>query len=449
MKQLIAAVLLCISSVAAENFTEDFSASDANTRWKASNESLVMKFENGACSITNSDEQYSSFAFHSLSDAPETFTLTAMVMLTGQESQSAGFICCLASSGMATGYYVSIVRNEQISVDKVGSSGTGSTLVSKRSAFITSGANKLQLSKKDSIFNVFCNDHFVATFTDKEFSKGNIALLVSTKTSAVFDDVSITADLFIEGHDPTCFADNFDDGDLLGWDSFGSEGVEVVNADKAMRISTDKDENIYEVVDLPLSTFVLKVRVSHRGGSTINMYGLFICGQSESTIPVTGFAINGARNFAVFNAGQNIQLTPTTKVKGAAYVDGGDTTWYVDTLEVIKREASAEYLFVVNGDTLSRFTGVSFSVTGAGIFCMDSLTVLADDFLVAQGETGECPVRQVLRTMPLSRFNHTGYVTARRFDLLGRGLPLQGRTVTHGISIVRRTAETRVEVFVK
>jgi hypothetical protein len=450
IRYMCAGIVLVMGAVFGEEFSDDFSAGTSNTHWVKSSDSVSIQFVNGGCSLTNKDATYTGFALHTLTSKPSTFTLSGKITLASGTEQAAGFVCCLASSGMATGYYVSIVRNEGISVNKMGTSGTSSNLVNKSSAYLTNGTNELKISKKESTFNVFCNGKFVATFTDSDQPSGNIALLVSPKTTAVFDDIVLT-ETFEEGSLPTCFGDNFDDGDLIGWTHFGSENVVVQNVDGAMRIATATGQNIYQLIDLPLENFVLRTVVSHRGGSTVNMYGLFLCGAGESTIPIAGFGIDGGKNYAVFTAGQNIQLIQSSKVKGAAYVSGTDTTFYYDTLEVIKRTGSQEYLFVINTDTLSRFTGVNFAITGAGIFCLDSIIITADNFVVAEGTNAICPIKNVIRKRTGTCSPVISEVNEGEFDILGRitsrsMTTTQNRRQAPGMYLVRKNGTAMLRI---
>jgi len=451
MRRIAAIALLFLFKSATAQFSDDFSTGGANTNWLKNPAELSMKFENGACTIANTDTVYSAFAYHTFTTALSTFTLGGSITLSSPSTQTAGFICCLAATGMATGYYVSIERNERISVEKVDATGKGSSLVLQRFGYFNSGANELQISKSGATFNIFCNGRFVATFSDNTFDKGNIAMQLSPKTTAVFDNIVMTP-TFLPGEPATCFADDFNDGDLRGWDSFGSEASEVINSDKTMLITNGKDETVYEVIDLPLKEFVLRATFSHRGGSTKNLYGLFVSGLSGNTVPLCGFGINAGRNFAAFTGGQTIQPAASTKIKGAAYIAPPDTTWYTDTLEVFRRKGASECLFVINGDTLSRFAGVTFDVTGAGVFCTDSLTVRVDDFLVAQGENAICPVRQVTRLAPLSRATLFGGRTLQEFDILGRSFA-KGRvysaSATSGVRVLRGSGDASLRLRVK
>jgi hypothetical protein len=428
---------LVLSGYAA--FNDDFSNEQvSNTNWTKNSDALTVQFASGACKIVNSDTGFMGFARHAFSEnaRPSTFTLSGKITLDNA-TMSAGFACCVASSGMATGYYISIVENSLVAIHKMGSSGSSTVLGVEKSTFLTSGANELKISRKDGVFNIFCNGRFTATFTDNDFSAGDIGLLVAPKTTAVFDDIVMT-DTFDTASVPTCFADDFSNSALLGWDWFGTdyENASLHAENGVLHITTGALQNVYQVFDMPLTNFIMRVVVSHRGLSSQNFYGLFVCDGGTSTISVAGFGINGDSRYGVgvFRPEDPIVPVPSTSIRGDRYVSStGDTTYYLDTLEVMKREGEDAYLFIVNKDTLSRLTGVDFAVAGAGIFCFDSIDVRFDDFLVANGTEAVCHVE-----IPVTlRTRHPAALDIvksdlRFFDLSGRVAAKNGMQLRSG-----------------
>jgi hypothetical protein len=420
-------VALLSASTAFAAFSDNFNdPASSNSNWMASTEKVTRTFENGAMTVTNTDTSYANMMYHTFSaaDKRELFTLSAKITLK-PGARSAGFLCCLSIGSKVTGYNVSFGPDGAVSVDKVGSSAATTQLVLQRSAYLVAGTNELKISRKEGKFNLFCNGHFTATFTDTEFKSGDLGLLVDAKSAAVFDDVVMT-DVFTEGAAPTCFADDFNDGNLLGWSNFGSEAAVIKVADGALRITTAGNQDVYEEVAIGLSQFVMKAVVSlHRGGIG-KTYGLFIRGTAPESIPLAGFVVTGGRMYGAFISGKSYQLQSSSKVKGAPFVLApGDTTFYKDTLQVIKRQGTPEYLFVVNNDTLSRLAGVDFAVTGVGIFCSDSLDVVFDDFIAAEGTTGACPVlpSTFSRIHPAKPGVGIAGADMRVFDLSGRLMP--------------------------
>jgi hypothetical protein len=407
-------------------FSDDFSdPSTSNTNWVKSAENLVLEFneENQYCHITNGDTTYVAFAYHSLAESEKssTFTISGRITLDGQ-NMGAGFICCLSITTMATGYYIALRDDRYVVVTAIDETGSGAVIFTGSSAFVTSGTNILKISKKDSVFNVFCNNRFVGTFTDDSYSSGDIALLVGTETGAIFDDVVLN-DTFEEGTFPTCFSDDFNDGNLVGWDHFGSTDATVEVEDEALHITTEAGQGVYQVFNLPLQEFIMQATVSYKSGGTQSLYGLFISGEGETSVPFAGFGISGGKYYGVFLSGVEYTLLSHSAIKGAPYISSssGDTTFYTDTLQVVKREGEAEYLFIVNADTITKFTNVTFPVTGAGIFCSESLDVVFDDFIVAEGTELVCPIRKPLTLhQPFNRVIPARAIDAYLFDCSGR-----------------------------
>lgn len=388
------AMVACSVGVAFGAFTDDFNdPASSNPKWVTSGDKVTIQFVDKTCKITNTDTTYAGMAYHTFPNPkPELFTLSAKIVLA-QGAPSAGFVCCMTLDTKVMGYNVSFSSQGDVSVDKVGSSSAATGLVSTHSAYLTTGTNELKISRKEGVFNLFCNGRFTATFTDTEFPRGDIALLVDAKSTVTFDDV-VLADTFETGVAPTCFADNFDDGNLLGWSSFGDANAHIVVTGGALRITTSAaGQGVYAEADLGLNQFVMNAVVSFRGGSTDKSYGLFVRGTAPTSVPLAGFGITAGKLCGAFLAGKEYSPVPSTSIKGAPYVSAtGDTTFYNDTLQVIKRNGSAEYLFVVNADTLARLTGVDFAITGVGVFCSEGVDVVVDNFLAAEGTSGECPV---------------------------------------------------------
>jgi hypothetical protein len=128
-----------------------------------------------------------------------------------------------------------------------------------------------------------------------------------------------------------------------------------------------------------LTDFIGRAAFSHRSGSTHAAYGLLIEGDSASDQAT--FAITAGQYFGAVSGKNTFTLEKSAKIGGKAYVSGtGAVTYYIDTLEIIKRAGSSEYIFVANRDTLKRLTGITFPITKVGILCQDSLELTVDDF---------------------------------------------------------------------
>lgn len=440
---------LCAAGTVGAAFNDDFSNEGvSNTQWVKSSDSVKIKFVSGTCEITNTDVKYAGMSYHTLpAPKPQTFTLSGKVTLK-DTSMTAGFYCCLATSGSISGYSVEIVKNSHLLVYKFSKDGTAKEMLWKQFPYITSGANELKISKKESVFNIFCNGRFAGTFTDNEIASGDIALRVSTRTTAIFDDIVLT-DTFETGAAATCFSDSFSSSTLLGWSAFGSEVASIID-DGALHLTTGTGADAYRFVDIPLTNFVLRTTVSHRGGSSSSLYGLFVMGDADNQ--VAGFGISGDSKWGTFIAGENITLTPVTSIRGDSYISStGDTTYYVDTLEVVKREGVAGYFFIINGDTVTKYSGVNFPIIGAGLFCFDSLSVCYDDFFVGEGTGSAClGITSRSRAAFPGRVSSTLPIDTRLYNALGRVVPGSAfgahRTIRGATGIYLQRGEKRAVI---
>ena len=460
MKYSITAMIVLITVlISYADFSDDFSdPAQSNNLWISSFDELNVAFTSGQCKVTNESDEYAGFAYHLFGDneKPSEFTLSANITLNN-ENMAAGFICRLSTANPISGYFVTISSTGVIGVQKYSSTVSGDVLFNGSSAYLTQGVNNLKVSMKDGTMNISCNGKCVGTCIDEsgELASGDIALLVSPGGEAVVDDVVMTS-VFEECKVPTCFADTFENADLPGWRQFGNENAEVRVDDGAMRITTDTTEYIYKVVDLPLDNFVMQVHATLRNTNSTSLYGLFLVGEPESDeayLPVANFGIIGNKSYNVMLSGSSAQPKVSTSIKGNPYIgEDGDTTFYTDTLEVIKREGSTEYFFIVNTDTIEKFSDVDFEVTGVGIFCQQQLDVSFDNFLAVNGTEYNCPVSNPLRYSARERLQAIKpFSTPQMFDLSGRLLRRNvhsfDRKVPSGIYIIRnqRNVQTRIK----
>lgn len=436
----VVGILMCwaVGSIFGE-FADDFSEpSLSNTSWIKNTDDITVQFDNGTCHITNPDTTFVAFISHSFPEdaKPSTFTISGKVTLDSPE-MGAGFIYCMSLTTIATGYYLTLREGNNVVVNTIDASGSGEVVFNMHSPFLTAGTNILTVSKKDSVSNIFCNGRYLGTFTDKSFNDGDIALLVANKSGAVFDDIVMT-DSFLPVVLPTCFSDDFSDGNLIGWGRFGSADASVQVENEALHLTTSTGQTIYQQFNMSLTGFVMQVTITHRSGSNANMYGLFVSGDGTDQVPIAGFGIAGNRTFGTFLAGESYSPQSHPVIRGAAYISSaGDTTFYKDTLSIIKRDGSDDYLFVVNADTVTKFTGVNFEITGAGIFVTDSLAIICDDFLLNKGTEFVCPV--VHNVMPSRRIGGNRIqispkmIDAYLFDCSGRLISRSRGMRTRGV----------------
>lgn len=381
------AVLVTVSAInAGIIYQDDFSDPGTSTlNWVASNSEVVTKsFAGGECSISNVSSGSGGLLIHEMDNLPSKFTISFKINKT--TGTLAGFYFCLGLSGVQyTGYQVRIDNGSRIIVQKYSSAVT--ELLAVQSAYIANGYNEIKISKNGTTFNVFCNGQFEGSFTDSEFSSGDVAMVLGAGTSAKFDDVLIT-DQFEEANARTCFSDDFDGASLVGW--IKDDKGEAVIDNKQLKISTT-DESYRLMTKLELENFVAKVTVSHRSGSNEATYGICLQGDvSGEIIPIAGFVINGKRMYGTFiPSTSSYTLLPSQKIRGAAFTDAGETYYYNDTLEVSK-QVSSGYIFKVNNSPLCTIPDIGFKITSIGLYCSDSLNLLFNDFVAAEGDEAVC-----------------------------------------------------------
>jgi hypothetical protein len=419
----ISAMLLAAIAVnASVIFQDDFSNPGiSNQNWNASRSDLAtISYAGGECTATNNSASEGVLLIHELDQNLSTFTFS--VKIKKPEDKSAGFYFCLGTKGNSVvGYELLLFESNYIIIWKH-KEGEPVKLFQGQSAYLTSGYNEIKLSKKTDKFNVFCNDQFTGSFTDSEYGSGNIALELWPKVTVKFDDVVLT-DQFEEASIRTCFADDFSDGDLAGWFKQGNGQISFKN-DTLMVTTSDAGCNL--VTDLQLNNFVAKVTVSHRSGSVNTTYGFLLQGRSleNGDIPQSGFLITGKRMYGTFTSGtSSYTLYNSQKIRGAAYTDDGQTYYFYDTLEISK-QATTGYIFKVNKSALCTIPEIGFEITNIGLFCSDSLSLLFDDFVAAEGTEAVCnlpiAVRENINSKKVVRITR---VQPYIFDPLGRAIP--------------------------
>jgi hypothetical protein len=151
-------------------------------------------------------------------------------------------------------------------------------------------------------------------------------------------------DQFEQASVRTCFADDFSNGDLVGWLIEGEGQIEIKN-DFLMITTSNSGCNL--ITDLQLNNFVARVIVSHRSGSGKSPYGFLLQGRLSGSgeIPQSGFVITGERKYGTFTPDStSFSLYNSQKIKGAGYTDGGQTYYYYDTLELSKQPTTVTFL---------------------------------------------------------------------------------------------------------
>ena len=389
----------------AELFKDDFSdCSQTNLKWVSSSDSLVRNCSGGVYTITNKDTRYAGLVYHTFNTKPSVYTVTVKIVSRSGDTCSAGLWADLNISNVS-GYALQLNRVPWIQLTKY-AGGSGSPMFTVTSGGVLAGSNEILLSRKGDSLVVYCNKQFVQVSVDNtSHAAGDLALIIPAGGSAVFDDIVVT-DTFTPPPRPrTCFRDEFN-GTVLSfdWQDYGDKDTKGL-AGGNLRIGTmATGASAYPYVALSVpDTFVFRMYVSHHSGNKTGMYGLFLAGEpvgGSGSIPMALFGITGDRKCDAFIAGDSIKPFASSAIKGAAYISGTDTTYYWDTIEVIKK-SNQDYRIMANGMLLDSLASakVNFAISSAGIFADQGIDIWVDFFFIGK-DTSDCPV---LITSPKTR----------------------------------------------
>jgi hypothetical protein len=411
---LVAGIAGLLSAAgAATIFQDDFSnGANSHNAWIASHDYITRTFDKDDCVVTNTSDTYIAYVYHSYDKKPEVFTASAKITRTDEN----------AMAGFSLGFNVADLNGLTIMVGKnavyFGKSSDGS-LNGVASPYIDKSDNVLKVSMNGSTCNIFVNDKFVTTFTYSSIAAGDFAFILPKQTTVSYDNVLIT-DVFTEKPAPAKnYTDEFDGTLKNDWTVYKQDGTAATQSGKLSMV-TDNESGAYVnmLVNIELDSFLLKTVVSHRSGSTSNIYGILLEGENDTARST--FAIAAGKFYGVVNGNQKFNLASTAKVRGAAYVEGDQKYYYNDTLEVVKYSGVNTYAFVVNRDTLTRLSGLDYDVTKAGLFCQDSLNLEFESFTI-----NSFPVTSVKRfakkqSIPVMSLSKTYAV----IDPLGRVMPV-------------------------
>ena len=443
----IAAVVMGLGAAAngAVVFQDDFSDEAVSNRaWVESNDFITKKFENGRCIETNTDTGHIGYLYHELNNKPGTYTISTKM------TRSAA----TALSGLAVGFdaktnnssIIFLLGENAVHFGKVGMQLNGIA-----SPYVKATVNTLTVSIRDSVCNIFVNDAFVTTFKYTSTSGHDIACVVYPKTSATFDDFVMT-DTFLEGGTPTRISDDFEDGLKPYWTIYPTAGPVSVDSGKLkMKTLNSSISYLNMSANVNLTDFNGKAAFSHRSGSTAAAYGLVLEGDSASDQAT--FAITAGQYFGAVSGKDTFTLKKSAKIGGKAYVSGtGAVTYYIDTLEIIKRAGSNEYIFVANRDTLTRLTGITFPITKVGLFCQDSLDLTVDDFTFQPISDPVSVRRPFITNRSSNKAFSTAYHGSFVFDPLGRSVIANrviGRNVSSGVYFTKMQQKAQPAMIFK
>jgi hypothetical protein len=403
-------------------FSDDFSnPGQANLNWLASSASITRTCSNGVYTISNS-ENAANIVFTTFPSPKPTVLTVSGKFTRSLDSISTGMYICFDANA-STGYQLLLSRDQRIQLTKYATSSTGSIIYNEKNGAINmGGTNELKISKKNDSITLFCNGVFIASIRDATpLGGGDVALLITAKTTVVFDDITVTDEWTPPPAPKSCFRDDFI-GPNVAWLDYGKNDQKQV-AEDYLKITTSTAGSYaypYVSVDqLNLDTFVAVTAVSHRSGNKTGTYGIFLVGALiQQDVPMAMFFINANRQFAILTYPETtVNFKVSTAIRGAAF----ETTYYTDTVKVIKKK-NAPYRMYVNGMLLDSVaeSKVTFSITGAGISVDNGMVVWSDFFQFAPDEN-ICPVINFTKSRPmLSRTSFVPYKSDYLFDPMGR-----------------------------
>ena len=423
-------IFLCLAPMSAFAqaviFSDDFTDARASrTKWGPDDISVLAVVANGACVINNTDP-VSSRIFTALigNNKPSTFTLSFIAK--SAFNRNAGVYFCRQGSALS-GYQIT-TSNDSVIVFKM-TNGSGISILAEKSFEFNMGSdNKITVSKKDTVFNIFVNDVYLGTFYDSQYNSGDVTLLVRPNSIATFGAILMT-DEFKERQYRTSFFDSFSGNGLRHWKFLSSGGNPEINEGSGgLRIKTNKDIYSWQYVDLTLGDeFSAKIETTFLSGDSSSSYGIVLLGEiiPLQNIPMVHFGINGRSRFYM-SSGGSYSTTFNGHINGA-YGNGA----YRDTLEVRKRAGSSNYEFFANGVLLGTHPVANFKIENIGLFVQEDLEIRFNNFFAGKEGTtsiSNIPAKRSVSTASFAGIKNgqinlrlqAGNYTAELYNLQGR-----------------------------
>ncbi|MDG5817043.1 hypothetical protein QA601_18240 [Chitinispirillales bacterium ANBcel5] len=415
---IIGILIVAFSSYGIDDFSDP---GESNIKWVNSNDFISTSFSGGQCKITNTEPSGEIFGYirHSISGTkPSTFTISTEVV-SSSSSNLGGIVFCLQPGQGFEGYAL-YIDNGNIVVLKFLENSGSEIVFNALSSYLKPENNEIVISKDGSLFNIFINGEFEGTFTDSQYSTGDIGLFSPGNSEVVYQYV--TMENTFRPHEPiSYFYDNFESGKLPGWVKHGEADVRVDDGQLKVNTLDDTNATLY-YRNITVENFVAAVEVSHRGGANNSSYGLLLLGEEKDIL----FPIVGGRLYSAGFLGELLDYSSSQVIRGAPYDDGGSYYYYTDTLMIQKEEGSQEYKFMVNGQHLTSFTTTDFDVTGVGLFIGHDLELYFDNFGVAEGNELNPPVSITRRRISGRGGVIRGNQPSATFDLRGRRIGEKG-----------------------
>ena len=400
---------------------------------------IQRQFTNGALSVQNTDTTYMWYATHNFSAHAPTFTLSAIITISSSNINGAGLGFCMTGNDGIT-LWLGPAQNMYAYKDNV-------LLFNASNSFINTTTNTVAISKKDSIFNVFCNGYYITNFVcsdSKYINGGDIALAVPAKTGFQVDDVIMT-DQFQPGGPITFYNGNFTSGNTQGWYLSGLNGTASVSSG-SLTIANNDVSPADPYVNGNFNQASLRVIATHKQG--VGFYGLAFFhlapGPDGDTVKSYLFLIDSARDYASgLMDSSSIASVQTSLVHGD-----------IDTLEVLR--FSNKYKFKID----TTFMNDSFPLLApgridvAGLYIGGKTTVSFQEFSIGGDSTGNFtsiingPKIHGNTAGPISRIMGNNFAV---FDLKGRILKLGSgnyletiKMLPSGMYVVRPVRNTMV-----
>lgn len=395
LKSMVVVGIVASVAGATDLFKDDFSdCAKTFTDWVPSNDtnSIVATCGGGVYTVRNKQQDAGGLMLYTKMN-PKPASLTASVKISrDKDSSTAGFFICMQTSPSVTGYAIQLNAAQSISVYKY--SPAAKELYFNVSSYIRGGVatNVITITKIANKIYLSCNDHFIDVVTDaaNPLPDGDFALFISPKSTTIFDDVLITDQSTIPVS-LNCFIDNFNDNLTYPWGDLNQQApaAEINNQYLSINTMNSSTDN-YHYTDIKVDTFSSKTILSFRKGSKSSLYGFFFKGPvaaGANRIPMAFFAFNGNKQFDAFIDTVSMAAIGSSFIYGPPYISGTDTTYFWDTLEVIKTTNSSYYKMFVNGNLLDSLsnTKANFAINGVGVFCSPGLLVYFDSFYIKSG----------------------------------------------------------------
>jgi hypothetical protein len=382
-KSMSAAAAITILAItaggfAADLFSDNFNDSAASrTKWVFPT-GVTYQIHGGMLNVQNTDPTYADVILHNFATRAATFTLS--VKFNSHTVNGTGIFFCV-NNATNSGVTVQLGLNQYLYAYKYTATTTTPVLGATSNSFISQTVNTLKISKRDSTFNIFCNNEFIATFTLSDaayINGGDIALWLQPKDTVQIDDVLMT-DQFEAQTARTCFSDDFTDGIVSGWHA-GNQKVSLVENNGVLTVSnadTFSSGIVYVTGDFNQAS--MKVITSWVSGTS--SYGLAYIADQPSAGHSYVFGVSSAQRYYTQKPDSTRQYAsvPTNLIHGSMDKD---------TLEVLK--CGAMYKFNINTfrtpDSTSFYLLTAGRISAVAIY-IGPLTSVAFDGFLAGGDS--------------------------------------------------------------